>query len=406
MTPHARQRLTALNALLTLSAGDASLDEKLAKALDLVLQVTWVQTKQKGAIFLVEGSSTISMRAWQGFSDEMRERCASISVGVGVCGRVAEQKKELFARNPGNESCGCFRNLPCYARYGMPIMAGSRVLGVIVQYVENESVADESGMDFLRAVASTLAGIIQRREAEDRIRDLLQKNQALARRLMVVQEEEYRRFARELHDEMGQSITAIKADAVLIATHCRDGRAEDVGRWATSIISVTDHIYEVIYAVIRRLRPCTLDELGLVAAVEDLLTNWQKRYPWLQFQFKPQGDLDSFGENINIAVYRVIQECLANACRHAAASRVSVHLESADEGSRQSGDNPERRRVLVIVRDNGRGMDVALALRKAERFGLLGMRERIEGLGGDMRIESGIDRGTQVIISIPMERTP
>ena len=287
MTPHARQRLTALNALLTLSAGDASLDEKLAKALDLVLQVTWVQTKQKGAIFLVEGSSTISMRAWQGFSDEMRERCATISVGVGVCGRVAEQKKELFAHNPGNESCGCFRNLPCYARYGMPIMAGSRVLGVIVQYVENESDADESGMDFLRAVASTLAGIIQRREAEDRIRDLLQKNQALARRLMVVQEEEYRRFARELHDEMGQSITAIKADAVLIATHCRDGRAEDVGRWATSIISVTDHIYEVIYAVIRRLRPCTLDELGLVAAVEDLLTNWQKRYPWLQFQFKP-----------------------------------------------------------------------------------------------------------------------
>ena len=84
---------------------------------------------------------------------------------------------------------------------------------------------------------------------------------------------------------------------------------------------------------------------------------------------------------------------------------MSVHLESADEGSRQSGDNPERRRVLVIVRDNGRGMDVALALRKAERFGLLGMRERIEGLGGDMRIESGIDRGTQVIISIPLERT-
>ena len=405
MIPDARQRLSALNSLLSLSAGEATLDEKLSQALDLVLRVTWVPAKQKGAIFLVDDACGLSMRACQGFTDDMRAGCSQVPQGECVCGKVAAMGREVFVRSDDPEYGTCFLNAPNYARYGVPIMAGSKMLGVIVQYVENESIEDNSGTEFMRAVASTLAGIIQRMNAEDKIRILLQKNQLLTRRLMAVQEEDYKRIARELHDELGQSVTAIKADAVLISKHSRDARAEDVNRWATSIMAVADHIYSVIYAAIRRLRPSTLDELGLVAAVDDLLVNWRQRYPWLHFNLETCGNLDFLSESINIAIYRIIQECLVNACRHAAASNVVICLEKVSDVECHSAGNTVASWVVVTICDDGHGMDVGTALSKADSFGLLGMRERIEGLGGDMLIESEINKGTRVIASIPTGQT-
>jgi len=401
-----RQRLIALNALLALSAGEAALDKKLADALELVLRTAWVRTKHMGAIFLIDNDAgDLVLRASEGFTEEMKAGCARLPLGAGICGQVAAQKKAVSVRSSDDDKYKmCYQNMHCYARYSVPLLAGSRILGVIVQYLDDESFEEEAGLEFLRAVASTLASIIQRMEDEEQIRNLLRRNQSLVRRLMSIQEDERRRLARELHDEMGQSVTAIKADAVLIARRS-GGQADDINRLAVSIVSIADHIYGIIRTVIGRLRPSMLDELGLVAAIEDLISSWRIRHKWLQFQLEMDGELNDLNEDFNIAIYRIVQECLVNAYRHAAASSVRICLERIIPRKEEASGMGSGESIFVKVSDNGCGMNVNYALEKTSRFGILGMRERVEGLGGDLHLYSKLGEGTQVVVTIPVSRT-
>ncbi|HXV07933.1 MAG TPA: PAS domain S-box protein [Burkholderiales bacterium] len=233
----------------------------------------------------------------------------------------------------------------------------------------------------------TLRDITEHKRAQQAEADLKQ-NRRLTRAIQTHLEEERRSIARELHDELGQCVTAIRTIGTAIANRARPN-APEIHDSARTIVEVAGHIYDVVHGIIRRLRPSALDNLGLTEALEEWLASWRERHPDIGVRLDLSGDLDNLGETVNITVYRIVQECLTNVVRHAAASRVEVAI------ARSGGC------LEVSVRDNGKGLGERNESESA-RFGLMGMRERVEGLAGEFQIDSRPGEGLRVRASIPV----
>jgi signal transduction histidine kinase len=212
------------------------------------------------------------------------------------------------------------------------------------------------------------------------------ENRLLSQKYLMVQEEERRNLARELHDELGQCLNAIKLDAVAIRSMTH-GKQPEIETSATAIIDLSGHVYDVVRDIMQRLRPAALDALGLHDAVVHLFGQWQRRNPAVECSFVASGDFSGLGEVMNITVYRLVQECLTNIAKHANAARVTVTLERRGT------------EVLVVVSDDGRGMDLQA---KRLGLGLVGLRERVEALQGHLDLASGPGKGLQVRARLPV----
>jgi signal transduction histidine kinase len=207
---------------------------------------------------------------------------------------------------------------------------------------------------------------------------LLAENRRLTQRLFVQQEEERRDLARELHDEVGQHLAALRAELGCLAL----ALGEEFQPQLEAIGKTVERLCFALQQVVHRLRPVVLHQLGLVAALHELVAEYRRCYPWICFKFKAVGDGKGLSEERALAVYRVAQECLTNAVRHAQASRVTVTFRATP--------------LCLTVSDDGRGLS-----RSQGGLGLLGMRERIEALGGTLTLSSQPKRGTQVSVKLP-----
>ena len=212
----------------------------------------------------------------------------------------------------------------------------------------------------------------------------LEENRRLSQRSMQVQEEERRNLARELHDELGQSLNAIKVDAVTIRD--RSAALAEIHRSALSIIEVSSQVYDVVRSLMQRLRPVALDELGLRSAVQYSIEQWQRRHAGVRCTFAAEGELDDLDEQTNITLYRLVQECLTNVAKHADAKQVAVSMTRATQ------------EVRFSFSDNGKGFDPT---QRHRGLGLVGLRERVEALAGRFEMESASGRGVHVNAVIP-----
>jgi len=235
----------------------------------------------------------------------------------------------------------------------------------------------------LLAFAVSMVVLYARRHLQ--LRRALDANRHLVERLIEVQEQERRNIARELHDELGQTLNAIKLDALALQA---GGQADaDV---APRIIENADRVYRAAGDLIRHLRPPALDELGLVAALEACVERWKVSYPALDVQLSTGGHLDGLGEALNLALYRMVQEGLTNCVRHAGAGHCYVDL-TRGPGS-QGG-------ILLEIRDDGRGFDPRTT---PAGSGLAGMRERVELLHGKFELLSSPGHGATLRIELPI----
>lgn len=237
----------------------------------------------------------------------------------------------------------------------------------------------------------TLRDITEHKQAA-KARAQLHETRLLTRHLDQVQEAERRHLARELHDELGQCLTAIKTDAVLIRN--RSEVADNkIYQSAQAIIDTASHIYDVVHNMITRLRPSPLDDLGLMATLEESVSSWQQRQPTIRFSLVTEGQLNGLDEATNMTVFRVVQEALTNAVRHAEASNILVKV------VRETTATDD---VLVInIRDDGKGM-IVNDFHSDVDFGLLGMRERAQRLGGSFELQSQLGAGVNLTITIPL----
>lgn len=222
-------------------------------------------------------------------------------------------------------------------------------------------------------------------ESEARLREL-------AAFLETVREEERTRIARELHDELGQALTALRMDLGWLRGKCN--AADSLGRAAAERVAAAFGVVEQSIVSLRRisedLRPAMLDSLGLAAAIEHHVTQFAQRtgIPCRLRMNREEFELDG---KLATAVFRIVQEALTNVARHAEASEVVIELEEAGDG------------IHLSISDNGRGFGAA---NSKKTFGLLGMRERVTMLGGTLEIDSQAGHGVRITGWLPLGKEP
>jgi two-component system sensor histidine kinase UhpB len=232
------------------------------------------------------------------------------------------------------------------------------------------------------AVEDKLQAERKARDAETRLEERREMAKVVEQRL----EEERRLIAHELHDEFGQSVTAIRSLALAIATQ---GGARDPGTGETArlISDEAARLYDAMHGLIPRLTPLSLDTLGLAATLENLVRDWQRRNPSVALSVQQDVTVD-LGPSVALAIYRVVQEGLINALRHAQASRVDINVQS------------DAHRIVVTVTDNGIGLPADWS--RPGHFGLRGLAERIEHLGGKFTVGNCPSHGVRLTAEIPL----
>ncbi|MFZ0613957.1 MAG: PAS domain S-box protein [Desulfobacterales bacterium] len=239
-------------------------------------------------------------------------------------------------------------------------------------------VYDETGEP--RGMCSIATDITVAKKAQDQLR-------RLSGSILANQEIERAAIARELHDELGQVLTALRMDAVWLQEHFKACDARAAER-ALTMSHLIDRTIADVRNLAFRLRPGILDDLGLVDALELFTTDFEKR-TGITCAFE-HGSIPACSETVSTAAYRIVQEALTNVARYAAAGHVDVRLELTN-GS-----------LKLVVTDDGRGFDTA-ALGENEGLGLVGMTERAILAGGRLEIVSTPGKGTRVSLDVPLE---
>jgi signal transduction histidine kinase len=245
-----------------------------------------------------------------------------------------------------------------------------------------------------RRIREARAELERRVTVERELATVLAENRRLSHSQVRLQEDERRRVARELHDELGQHLNAIKIDAVAIR-EAAAGKLPEAHSAAIGIIGVADHLHVLIRDMVRSLRPAGLDELGLPAALEHYVEAWRARSGQVAVDLHLGGDVEALGEVLNITIYRLIQESLTNISRHAHARNVEIYVECEDDR--------EGSHVAVTVADDGKGCPHVWS---SDGLGLIGLRERVEALGGRMALLSEAGRGFRLSATLPIGGVP
>jgi PAS domain S-box-containing protein len=274
---------------------------------------------------------------------------------------------------------------------GIPIINDDEVVGLFELGQNQQGFFTPDHVQWAEALVRQAAVAIQNAWLFEQVRTGRERHQALARRLVEIQESERRYIARELHDQAGQSLTSLILDLGML-----DKEADQpvrVRAHTARLKGLTDEIMEDLHRLAVNLRPVSLDKLGLVAALGQLVKSLTDRTN-IQLKFKAVGigEDERLLPDIEIALYRIAQEALTNVTRHSHASRADLLLEQND------------RKVLLIIEDNGSGFDTESS-KTSERLGLLGIQERAETLGGTLTIESTPGQGTTLVVEIPNDNT-
>lgn len=276
----------------------------------------------------------------------------------------------------------------------VPLAAQGQIIGCLNLDTFNEPIFSEADLSLLQAMANQAAVAIENARLFAAITDSREQLRALSAQIVQAQEEERRRLARELHDEIGQALTAIALDLGMMAQLLPQPN-EAVKRAIEDAQTLSQNALEEVRRLSVELRPSILDDLGLVPALRWYIDRHAER-TGMRSRFEEIGLDERLPAEIETVCYRAVQEALTNIARHASAQNISVCLE------RERG----RDSVALTITDDGVGFDVSRALRRAragDSLGLLGLHERVELLGGSLRIRSQSGEGTSIQIQLPIQ---
>jgi two-component system, NarL family, sensor histidine kinase UhpB len=238
--------------------------------------------------------------------------------------------------------------------------------------------------------------LLRRQAAEAQLAAALADNRRLSQQYVRLQEAERKALARELHDELGQYLNVIKLDAVGIRDEPLPAGAALRER-AGGIVANCNHIHAALTALIRQLRPVGLDELGLEAALEHCIDTWRPRLPAVRLKLSFAGEFGDLAETVTLTAYRLIQEALTNVAKHAAAGQVTMLLERRSPPP--GADAGAEGLITITIADDGVGSDMRTP---TQGLGLIGIRERVAALAGQLEITSSPGSGFELKALIPV----
>jgi two-component system sensor histidine kinase UhpB len=219
------------------------------------------------------------------------------------------------------------------------------------------------------------------------------ENSRLYRQLIAVQEDERREISRDLHDEFGPCLFAIMAGTSAISHHAKSlpgAQATPINACVDEIVQVSSHLKSLNRALLNRLRPVALGRRTITELISELVKTFERRHKSVAFDLVAPNLAATFGEGVDLTLYRCVQEAVTNAIRHGHAAKITLEFSTPHINGKPA--------IQMSVRDEGQGIgkDVVFG------YGLSSMRERVQELDGTLSISPGAPRGTVLTVSIPL----
>jgi PAS domain S-box-containing protein len=382
----ALERLRAIDTITDSALVHLGLDELLRELLVRLRRA--LEADSAAVLLLDEEGKALYPRAIDGYT---HGQFASVRVrlGSGVTGRIAAEGRPLIVDDYSSVDLSGIEGVPPSAVraitrsvMGAPLRVGHKVVGVVTVISTRPRRFTEQELKLLLLVADRAAPAVERARLLETVRAGRERVRLMSHRLLTAQEEERRRLAVELHDELGQVLTAVKINLASLAR--QSGAAPTPAHLRDAIDSV-DHAMQRVRNLALDLRPSVLDDLGLPAALRwfvDRFARDARVEAHLSIDAVPR-----FAPELETACFRVAQEALTNVARHARARRVWLDLHVLAGA------------LELSVRDDGIGFDTGAARERAvggTSMGLLGMQERVSLVGGEFEVQSVQGGGTEV----------
>ena len=398
-----RQReLVALNAVANAVNVPAPLNETLDRSLRALLDSLDLSA---GWVFLLDGEGAhagdrasaekVQLTSWIGLPRDIGEREVEVGLRGCPCTAALRDKKAIVV-SPLPERCpmraGKLRDeRPISSHVTVPILSHDRVLGVLGAASGDAHAFGGDEVQLLEAVGQQLGVAVENARLWDDLRDKEQLRGQLLEQVLRAQEDERKRIARELHDDTGQAITSLMVGLRAASDACETPLRPRFDALRT----IAAQTLESVKRLARELRPPLLDDLGLPAALERYIAGYRSNFG-LSADLQMTGFTggERLAPEIELALYRIIQEALTNIAKHAKATNISVVVERRAHS------------VIAIIEDDGCGFDVRTVLDTPQqdgKLGLHGMRERAELLGGRLQLESTPGSGSSVFVKIPVK---
>jgi PAS domain S-box-containing protein len=358
--------------------------EILEALIEEIVSLSWLGMSATAVGFLAK-NKRLEMVAKHNVPPAQIARCRSLNFGECLCGKVAESGQSIFRSSLSPEHEFKFEGIGEHRHAVLPISHEGQVLGVLTLYLQSGEEPSPFQVDFLNAASSAAAAALAGQFAREEVKRVREKSMA---QVISYQEDERKRIARELHDQVCQSLSALLLE--MQAHGSMDESLREIQKgcemWVRGLI-------DEVSRMAGQLRPSILDDYGLEMALArhieelSLKTGLSIDYQYVSFPGPPQ----RLPAPIEVGLYRVAIAALDNVIRHAQASGASVVILCQNS------------KLVLLVEDDGRGFDYPAVRKDLDGcLGLIGMEERTALMGGVFRIESTPQQGTMVRAEVPM----
>lgn len=385
------QRLSALSDMASTVSRSLDLDLTLNTALDKVMRL--LKAEVGGILLYHERTQTLYHRTHRGMSAKFVEWIGKLKLGQSIPGMAAQLRETLYSPDIANDS-RFVDPLPELEEFeaflSIPLVARDRLLGVMNVATRDKAGFSPEAISLVTSVSDQIAVAIENAQLYEALQRKEQARGELLRKIMSVQEEERKRIARELHDEVSQSLTGLAFNAEAVLSRLPEGTS-DIQHSLEEIRDLAIRTLDETHRVVYQLRPSLLDDLGLVAAVQWLADHYLEE-SGIKVLFETSGIERPLSAEAEITLFRISQEAITNIARHAEAESVSIVVEFRENSA------------AVHIEDDGHGFvieEVTGSVLKDKGLGLMGMKERAELLEGHLKIESQPGSGTRVFAQVP-----
>lgn len=374
----------ALLSVLDAELGDRRLDAMLQNVLEITCKTF---DAVMGVVLLKDADSDLlKMEALVGIDANLRGEF-NIALGQGICGSIAKTGEPELIMDVARDPRLLSKEVKEKAKtlWGVPLKYDGSVIGVMLIGFSKPYEWMPTERNLMRAIADRSALAIDRARITQTLREREARIAELSSHLLKAQEEERRRISRELHDETGQGLMVIRLYLEMLNEDLQDKKNK--GKVAETV-EVVDRTIDGIRRIISKLSPMALQELGLFAALRKEAKDLEKN-KGVKTRVAISEDVGRLSAETEMTIYRIVQEALHNVAKHAQAKSVNIQMDRGEDGS-----------VHLVVEDDGVGF-VQRTHSRLQSFGLAGMRERIVGLGGILKVRSGKGKGTRIEVLVP-----
>jgi len=391
--------LKAINSISALVCRSLDLQHILTATLDQVIAVMDLQAR--AGIFLLDTEThQLHLATHRGLSKEFVRQERVVSLGECLCGLVAQSGEVLFIEDSREDDRHTrMKETGSHAHIIVPLKSRQRIVGVMFLYPREARRPEDWTLRLLSSIGQQLGVAIenaqlyqQERRALELCRISDEYSRQYVRNIIMAQEDERKRIARELHDDTAQGLLLLSRRIDALADRL-EGVPEPVVQGLEELRSLTGDILQGVRRYGQDLRPPALDDLGLLSALEGV-TAGLREANGIETELEVTGRQQCLPPEIELVLFRIAQEALRNVQRHAQASGAVVRVEFSDN------------RIRIAVSDDGKGFEppeLLGSLAQKGKLGLIGMRERAQLVGGTLTVHSKPGQGTTVVADVPVE---